>query len=115
MNRIETTQDQPGRHTVIDSDGNVAAWIRLGGCNNPACTAACRDGRPYHLTPAHTDPRAADATLALPAHHFASPAEAADYLEQAWQSAVTVDNATDRDAAYAAGVPVRILNSGQYR
>lgn len=115
MSYTITAQDRPHRWTITDADGNVIAWVSLGGCQNDACADGRRDGRPYHLTPAHTDPRAADATLALPSYHFASLKEGVEHLDNAWQAAVTVDNAVDRDAAYAAGVPVRILNCGQYR
>lgn len=104
------------RKTVFNSDNVAIAWIDEE-CTGPNknCKHASRHGLMIHIIPAHADPRAEHVHLALPTYHYATEQEALDALQRAWDTAITVDNATDRDAAYARKVPVKILKSGDYR
>ena len=94
--------------TIRNQHGDAIAWISTGGCQNRRCRQAVKAGRPVHITPAHTDPRAAAVTLALPEYHFATADEAAAALELAWKTAETAETAAQRDDAYARHAPVKV-------
>lgn len=71
-----------------------------------------RANRPYHVISIDTDK---DYHLVLPETHYASVDEGVKAIENAINTAETVDNPTDRDAAYKRGVPVKILkNTGNF-
>lgn len=104
------------REAIKGSDGKIIAWGEMG-CKGPngKCRAGFRANRPYHIIPAHTDPRAETVQIALPSYHYASRDDALAALENAWNTAETVDNPIDRDNAYARKVPVKILkNTGNF-
>jgi hypothetical protein len=89
--------------------GDVIAWIdTTGTCENRHCKRAIRDGRPVHIIPAPTDPRAANFTLAMTQHHYATVDEAKAALDDQWSEAEVAMTADERDDAYARGVPVKI-------
>lgn len=39
--------------TVYDDQGEVIGWIRNHGCDNPECTTAVVNGKPWHAIPRH--------------------------------------------------------------
>lgn len=100
---------------ITAPDGALIAHGREG-CTGPnaKCKRAAKRGLMYHIIPHHLDPRAEFAHLALPTYHYASRDEAVEALNKGWETAITVDNAIDRDAAYKRRVPVKILKSGKY-
>ena len=100
---------------ITNDEGHEIAILREG-CKGPnsACKRAARANRTIHIIPAHRDPRAQDAHLVLPTNHYATREEALEALEIAWNTAITVNNAADRDAAYETGRPVRIMKDGKY-
>ena len=102
-------------HKITNAEGTIIAWLD-DQCKGPnrECKAAFRANRPFHIIPGHDDPRAQDAHLALPTYHYASRDEAIEALENGWNTAITVDNARDRDEAYKTGRPVRIMKNGSY-
>lgn len=104
------------RENIHDGPGNIIAWVD-DSCegSNDACIKARRQGRRVHIIPAHTDPRAENHRLALPTYHYATRNEAVMTLDIAWETAIEVDNPSDRDAAYARRVPVKIRkNTGNF-
>ena len=103
-------------NAAVERDGNVIAWIRDDGrCENAACRKAVKAGRTVHITPADTDPRAAEASIVLPEYHFTTSEQAEEVLEASWAAAIEVSNRADRDAAYARHVPVKVRKDGDYR
>lgn len=94
---------------VRNAAGDVIAWVRDSGCEADACIAAAREGFPVHLIPAHTDPRAAEASLAMPFYHFQTAEQAVTALERAWATARTAATTGERDEAYRRHQPVKIL------
>lgn len=90
-----------------DAQGNRLAIIRAC-CTGPntRCRRAYRSGRTVHIIPV-TDHE--NFHIALPTYHYTSRDEALAALEIAMNTAITVDNPADRDAAYKAKVPVKIL------
>jgi hypothetical protein len=104
------------RISVRDSTDHVIAWVDTDAkCENHTCQRDIREGRTVHITPAVSDPRASTVSLALPEYHYTTQEEAVQALENAWAAAETVDNITDRDAAYARKVPVKISHAGTWR
>lgn len=96
-------------HKIRNGDNVIIAWwFDDKSCENKACLAAIAAGRPVHIIPAHTDPRAEAVHLVLPDFHFATVDEATAALEVAWADAETVFTFADRNAAYARNVPVKI-------
>lgn len=94
---------------IYDDGGNIIAWwYDDKSCSNATCKKAIAAGRPVHIIPAHTDPRAEAVHLVLPDFHFATVDEATAALEVAWADAETVFTFADRNAAYARNVPVKI-------
>src|ERR1700733_8621018 len=99
----------------IYRDDHVIAWI-TNPCNgdNERCTQAHAEGRRIHIIPMHTDPRAAEVQLWLPTYHYTSEAEAVAALDSGWETELVVDNAIDRDKAYALGAPVKLRKDGAW-
>ena len=104
------------RVNIVDDQGNIIAWLD-DQCRGPNhnCITGYKNGKPFHIIPTHTDPRAADVHLALATYHYASRDEAIEALETSWATAITVDNLVDRDAAYRRNMPVKIKKNGNYR
>lgn len=88
--------------------GTIIAWVFRDRCENERCLKELSDGRPIHLTPAHTDPRAADCTLVMWNYHFATLAEAVKALDEAWEQAETATTLAERASAYERNVPVKL-------
>jgi hypothetical protein len=101
---------------TIIVEGTIIAWGGLcdGKGGNAKCRREHRENRTYHIIPSHHDPRAQDCYIALPTHHAASRDDAIEMLQRAWETTVSVDNARDRDAAYARKIPFRIMKGGRY-
>lgn len=93
---------------TLTRDGVPIAWLSRNACTNPECRKAHFAGRPVHITPAHTDPRANDFTLVLPDYHFETEDEAVAALDSAWATAEVANNVTERDDAYSRHVAVKI-------
>lgn len=93
---------------VTNETGAIIAWVHRCEGENAACRRAMKSGRNVHIIPAHTDPRAAEWTLAMPDHHFHTFKMAVQGLEEAWANAVDAYSVAERDAAYARKLPVRI-------
>lgn len=100
---------------ITNDAGDVIAQLREG-CTGPnsRCKRDARTKGTFHIIPMHTDPRAENAHLTLPSYHAASRDEAVAMLENGWETAITVDNAIDRDAGYKRRIPVIVLKSGKY-
>lgn len=96
---------------LTNEGGIVIAWLSDSGCENRSCLEAVKDGRIVHIIPTHMDPRAANFHLVLPTWHYRSRDEAVKALEDAWIAANPVYTRTDRDAAYAQNVPVKVSKS----
>jgi hypothetical protein len=100
---------------VYDQSGTVTAWIRTDGhCPNDQCRAAIKDGRPVHIIPAHTDPRANRWSLALATYHYATADQAAAALETAWATAEEASTPAQRGDAYARGVNVKLDKAARW-
>lgn len=99
-------------HKIRNGDNVVIAWcFDDKSCENKACLAAIAAGRPVHLVPSHTDPRAEAVHLVLPDLHFATVDEAKAALEVAWADAETATTFAERSSAYARNVPVKVSHN----
>jgi hypothetical protein len=100
---------------ITNAQGHKIAWVREE-CFGPnqACKRASRKNRTIHLIPHHDDPRAHNAHLVPSTHHYATREEALEALEIAWNTAIMVDNAIDRDNAYKTGRAVLVMKNGKY-
>lgn len=96
--------------TLRNDAGDVIAWTSAGNCQNSRCRTGIAAGRPVHVLPAHTDPRAAGFTLALADYHYPDEAGAAAALERAWETATVARTFAERDAAYARGEDVKVVH-----
>lgn len=98
---------------LLDASGAVIAWwSNRENCENEKCRKAIAEGRPIHLIPAHTDPRAVTEAvhLVLPTYHFATLEEAATTLEVAWLIAPVAETVEGRDFLYRRNIPVKVAH-----
>lgn len=98
--------------TIRDNEGKTIAWANTkGDCENPNCRKGIADNRPIHVISYDEDK---PYHLVMPDNHYVSIQEGLDAIAKAEETAITVNNRTDRDNAYKRKVPVKILKGYNY-